>query len=111
MRKVKTPLASFTYALKSSEARRQYPRRLQLLFDFLGLPGALNEQALTYFDNVKKSQTLEQANLMKFFEYHKARIQRKEITTGTLLNYYRAIKLFCEMNDISFNWKKLTGGN
>jgi hypothetical protein len=36
---------SFMYALKSSEVRRQYPKRLKLLFDYLKQPVALEEQA------------------------------------------------------------------
>jgi hypothetical protein len=35
--KKQSPIYSFMYALKSSDARRQYPNRLKLLFDFLGL--------------------------------------------------------------------------
>lgn len=40
-----SPIDSFRYALKSYEARRQYPRRLKILFDFLDLSGTLEEQA------------------------------------------------------------------
>ncbi|MFL6347774.1 MAG: hypothetical protein ACJ72X_05725, partial [Nitrososphaeraceae archaeon] len=40
-----SPLYSFMYALKSSEARRQYPKRLKMLFDYLKLQGPLEEQA------------------------------------------------------------------
>jgi hypothetical protein len=40
------PIYSFMFALKSSEARRQYPKRLKMLFDFLGLPGSLEEQEI-----------------------------------------------------------------
>jgi hypothetical protein len=29
-----SPLYQFIYALKSSEARRQYPKRLKMLFDY-----------------------------------------------------------------------------
>jgi hypothetical protein len=36
---------SFMYALKSSEARRQYPKRLKMLFDYLKLQGPLEQQA------------------------------------------------------------------
>jgi hypothetical protein len=33
------------YALKSSESKRQYPKRLKMLFDYLKLTGSLEEQA------------------------------------------------------------------
>jgi hypothetical protein len=36
-----SPLYPFMYALKSSEARRQYPERLKMLFDYLQLLGSL----------------------------------------------------------------------
>jgi len=44
----------FMYALKSSEARRQYPRRLKMLFDFLNLPGSLEQQAEVLLDKSKQ---------------------------------------------------------
>lgn len=39
------PIHSFLYVLKLSEAQREYPRRLKLLFDYLDLPGPLERQA------------------------------------------------------------------
>jgi hypothetical protein len=38
-----SPVHSFMYALRSAEARRQYPKRLKRLFDFLGLAGSFEE--------------------------------------------------------------------
>ena len=45
---------SFMYALKSSEARRQYPKRLKLFFDFIGVGGTLPEQASNFLARLKK---------------------------------------------------------
>jgi hypothetical protein len=39
------PIHKFMYALKSSEGRRQYPKRLKMLFDYLKLSGPIEEQA------------------------------------------------------------------
>ena len=39
------PLYALMYALKSSEARRQYPKRLKMLFDYFKLSGLIEEQA------------------------------------------------------------------
>ena len=33
-----------------------------------------------------------------------------EISPTTLRNYIKAVKLFCEMNDIAVPWKKITRG-
>src|SRR5437016_4825986 len=98
------------YALKSSESRRQYPRRLKLFFDFMGLIGTLNEQATEFLKRSKVDINTEQDNLIRFLDFHKERVRRKELAAGTVKNYYRAVKLFCEMNDLSLNWKKITRG-
>jgi hypothetical protein len=41
-RQSQSPIYSFMYALKSSETRRQYPKRLKMLYDYLGLAGSLD---------------------------------------------------------------------
>jgi integrase len=49
-------------------------------------------------------------NLIKFMQFHLARVHNKEITGATLRNYLKGIKLFCEMADIPISWKKITRG-
>jgi hypothetical protein len=98
------------YALNSSEARRQYPKRLKMLFDFLGLSGSLEEQANEFLNKARQNIQWSQDNMMKFLDFHKERVRRKELAAGTLKNYYRAAKLFCEMNDLTLNWKRISKG-
>jgi hypothetical protein len=40
--------------LKSSEARRQYPKRLKMLFDYHKLSGSIEEQANEFLDKTKE---------------------------------------------------------
>jgi integrase len=47
---------------------------------------------------------------MKFIEFQKGRCIQKEISESTISNYYKATKLFCEMNDLTLNWKKISRG-
>lgn len=100
------------YALKSSEARRQYPKRLKMLFDYLSLPGLLEEQAKEFLDKVRWQNNIQwaQDSIMIFLDFHKERVRRKELAAGTLKNCYRAVKLFCEMNDLTLNWKRISKG-
>jgi len=35
-------------------------------------------------------------------------VQRKEISETTIPNYYKAAKLFCEVNYLLLNWKKIS---
>jgi hypothetical protein len=86
-----SPLYSFMYALKSSEARRQYSKRLKMLFDYLKLQGSLEEQAKHFLDNIKqKGIQWAQDSIMVFLDFHKERVRKKELAAGTLKNYYRA---------------------
>jgi hypothetical protein len=99
------------YALKSAESRRQYPKRLKMLFDYLNLSGSIEEQAKEFLDNTgEEGIHWAQDSILIFLDFHKERIRRKELAAGTLKNYYRAAKLFCEMNDLTINWKRITKG-
>jgi hypothetical protein len=107
-----SPIYSFMYALKSTEARRQYPRRLKMLFDFLKLSCSFEEQAAEFLEKAKDENGTQwaQHNIMVFLDFHKERVRRKQLAAGTLKNYYRAAKLFCEMNDLTLNWKRISKG-
>jgi integrase len=47
---------------------------------------------------------------MQFIEFQKERASSGVIAFGTIRNYYKAIKLFCDMNDITLSWKRITKG-
>ena len=49
-------------------------------------------------------------NIIKFIQLQKDRFNQKEITAGTIRNYVKSIKLFCQMTDISIPWEKITKG-
>ena len=38
------------------------------------------------------------------------RSRNGQIAVGTIRNYYKAIKLFADMNEIHLTWKKITKG-
>jgi hypothetical protein len=103
------PISNFLYGLKSSDARRQYPARLKVFLDFIGLKGALIEQASIFLDK-SKDLTWVQSSIMRFIEFQKERSKNGQIAVGTIRNYYKAIKLFADMNEIHLSWKKITKG-
>lgn len=60
------------YAIKSSEARRQYPKRLKMLFDYLKLSGSLEQQVIEFLDNAReKGVQSAQESIMTFLDFHK----------------------------------------
>ena len=84
-----------------------------MLFDYLKLSGTLEEQAIEYLNKAEKQENgaqWTQQSIMAFHDFHKERVRRKERAAGTLKNYYRAAKLFCEMNNLTLNWKRITKG-
>jgi hypothetical protein len=83
-----SPVYPFVYALKSSEVRRQYPKRLKMLFDYLGLRGSLEEQATEFLENARKDAQWCQDSIIAFLDFHNKRVKSKELAAGTLKNYY-----------------------
>lgn len=100
---------NFVYALKAKETIRQYPHRLDRFLVFMGLKGSIEEKCNRLYELCKENIDLS-SSLIKFITYQKQRIRNKEISEGTLCNYIKAIKLFCSMNDIIINWKKIGKG-
>jgi hypothetical protein len=104
------PLARFMFGLKAPETRRQYPRRLEVFLDFLQCRGTLEQKALEFYNKAKRNKDSITPQLIKFLELQKNRVQRKEIEESTIQNYFKAIKLFCLMNEIIINWKIINKG-
>jgi hypothetical protein len=92
------PLSLFLYALKAPESKRQYPRRLKVFLDYLQLEGSIKQQAIEFLAKAKQNPRWAQNSLMKFISFQKQRADNGEISHSTIGNYYKAIKLFCEMN-------------
>ena len=110
---------NFYFALKSKEVKRQYPKLLRLVFehiignensfDFSSL--LLEDKAETFFKIALENPEYIQSRIISFIIYQKDRIEKKEIASGTLRNYIKVIKLFCEMNNIlNINWKLIYRG-
>jgi hypothetical protein len=104
------PMTIFLYALKAPESKRQYPRRFKMFLDYLSLKGTIQEQAKQFLINARANPQWAQDNLIHFIAYQNERVSRGEISPSTIPNYYRATKLFCEMNDLTLSWKKIARG-
>ena len=50
------------------------------------------------------------SNILKFLYAQKERVGKKEITASTLRNYFKTIKMFCEVTDVTIQWKKIARG-
>jgi hypothetical protein len=104
------PLSQFMYSLKATETKRQWPRRLKALFDFLRIDGTLDLQARHFVQQARQDPLCAQKNLIQFISFQNDRVRTGKISNATVPNYYKAAKLFCEMNDLPLNWKKIRRG-
>jgi hypothetical protein len=105
------PYSLFLHAMKSPVTKKKYSRRLEMFFDFIKIPGdTLKEKCLTFVNNGRNNVNWVFTNILQFVLFHKERIHKKEISGATLINYLKAIKVFCEMSDLSINWKIITRG-
>jgi hypothetical protein len=100
----------FLFAIRADETRRQYLSKLKAFFDFLDLSGSMEEQAQKFVILATKDPGFALLSLMRFVNFHKDRVLKKEITESTLRNYFKPVKLFCEVNEIQVNWKRLAKG-
>ncbi len=105
------PVERFLMALRAPESKRQYPKRLESFFHFLRLQGNFEQMTSLFCQLVERHEEADWLTnqLLKFLHYQKTRVARKEIEEATISNYFKAIKLFCEMNNIiAINWKLLS---
>ncbi len=112
--KVTNPYSRFLYAISNKETLDYYQRKFKFFLDYLEIDGAdISEQANNLYKKIKLEATDSdwfRDTLINYITYQKSRVTGKQITAGTLRNYYKPIKLFCDMNDILVNWKIVTRG-
>ena len=104
------PLSNFKYALKVEDTKVKYLQRLKFFFNsVLKNYNDLQSQAIEFIDNAKSDEWV-YSSFITFITQQNKRIAKGEVTAGTVRNYYKPAKLFCDMNDIVVNWKKITRG-
>lgn len=108
-----SPYEKFIYALGSKESKRQYPKRLQMFLDHINIKSpSIEENCDLFYELIEKDGGKDKLEneLLKFFTIQNQRDERNEISTQTIKNYFKPIKLFCEMNRIIINWKMISKG-
>lgn len=107
---------AFLY-VSSPRTRMNYRGKLKEFFDDLGLSGDdLEQQGQAFLDKVRKEEEegnpyWAQEKIMSFLAKQRERVENKELRPGSLGNYYRPIKKFCDAYDDvadKINWKRMT---
>ena len=108
-------LQMFLYALRAPESKRQYPRRLKVVLDYLKKKSelkcyTLDELCKEFIMKTKQNPKWANSQLMEFVLFQKGRVERGEIVATTIRNYIKATKLFIDMNSEVplVNWRRIT---
>jgi integrase len=115
------PFENFCFGLRSKETQRQYPKLLNIFLDFILSDNSLYQNNIvnndleakcsTLFSYLKENPEWVQQKIMSFVNTYKKRVENHEISSGTLKNYVKVLKFFCDMNNIhSINWKIIYRG-
>jgi len=107
-----SPYHMFRFSVRSEVTRKFYERRIRKFFDFIEFRlGKDIEQRCNDFAVRAQSDVNWSLNkIITFLQFQKERTEKGEITSATLSNFVKAIKLFCEMADITLPWKKIVRG-
>jgi hypothetical protein len=106
------PYTTFVYGIRSPYTKDSCCRRLRGFFDAinLGKGNTLGERCNIFVHKGRANPNWAFNNIIRFLHYQKERVGKKEITAGTLHNYVKTLKMFCEITDIAIPWKKITRG-
>ena len=99
------PWILFLNAMRTPMTRDRYQTRLAKFFDSIGIPGnTLEEKARTFAKKGKNDVDWTLSNIVKFVYYQRERVDKKEISGGTVRNYFqRKINLLSKMMGIKPN--------
>jgi hypothetical protein len=101
----------YLYSMKSPVTRDKYQKRLGKFFNSLGLEGdTIEEKSRVFVEMARKDSEWTFSSILKFIQFQNNRVIKKEITSATVRNYVKSIKLFCDMSDLPIAWKKITRG-
>jgi hypothetical protein len=97
--------------LRSPPTKETYFRRLSGIFDAIELEGTIFDTRCNLF----AMKGIEDPSwafscILRFIQSQKNRVDRKEITGGTLRNCVKVIKTFCEVIGITIHGRKFQEG-
>jgi hypothetical protein len=102
----------FIYNTKSPSTKGYYLRRLKIFFDYIELfpEKTIGERCNYFAEKGKENSEWAFSSIIRFLQFQRERVEHGEITSGTLKNYWKPIKLLCESGDVSITSKRITRG-
>jgi hypothetical protein len=105
------PFTIFDYSIRFAQTKDSYFRRLRTFFEYSKIEGKTFRDKCNIFAKKGQQNSAWAFKLiLEFLQMQSQRVEQKEITSGTLRNYQKTIKSFCEATDVLIQWKKVTKG-
>lgn len=103
------PYYMFKFSVRSEVTRKYYERRIKRFFDFIdfSLDRDIEERCNRFAEKAQKEINWAINKIIIFLQFEKERTEKGEITAGTLSNFAKALKLFCEICDVNIPWQKI----
>jgi integrase len=106
-----SPYSLFIGSIRSPVTKDKYLQRMRYFLDYLNIRQNDVEERFDILTLEAKGDINWFTNVIfKYLQGHKGRVERKEISSATLRNYVKPIKLYCEQMDIQIPWKKIMRG-
>ena len=103
-------LDAFLNSVASKETKRQYRSRIALFLNFAYENGTIEEKAQKFIEEGRKDKNMALEWVAAYMLLQKSKYDARTITAGTLRNYFKPIRVFCEFNEIQIPWKRVTRG-
>ena len=108
----RSPFSNFDYAIRAEETRDYYYRKFKVFLDYMEIPKEPFVEGVNLLYNQIQKEGTEWFTdiLVDYIISLKNKVSKREITAGTLRNYYKPIRLFCSMNRIILDWEMIARG-
>ena len=103
-----SPMIDFLDTDLSPATQYHYIQLLKRFFESLGLNGSLDTQSREFLKRAKNDREWAQNGLKFFIRTQKERANQGELSEATICNFYKPVRLFCDIHDIELSWKKIT---
>jgi hypothetical protein len=105
-----SPYFLFVGSIRSPVTKEKYLQRMGYFFDYLNIDGDAEERFAILTQKASGDISWLVNAIFRYLQVQKGRVARKEISTSTLRNYIKPIRLYCEQLDMPIPWKKLMRG-
>jgi hypothetical protein len=103
-----SPMVDFLDTNLAQATQYHYIQLLKRFFDSLGLNGTLDKQSREFLKRAKRDREWVQGGFKFFIRTQKERAKQGELSEATICNFYKPVRLFCNVHDIELSWKKIT---